>query len=132
MERSKKFLESYVSSEKHIDENMKRLLYYQYYSSKFLNYTLVMHPVGRHHDFFADNKPSLENRVCFSFDLNDDGTTGLKNTGLSYGRGGCGMNQYCFAIIDWRSSDDNQKRDFWTSEDNKNLKYSSYWYAKEG
>ena len=42
------------------------------------------------------------------------------------------MNQYCFAIVDWRSSDDNQQRDFWTSEDNKNLKYSSYWYAKEG
>ena len=134
MKRSKSFLASYLSQNVNIDENMKRLLYYQYYSSKFLNYTLVMHPVGRYHDWFADNKPSLENRVCFSFDLHQDGTTGLKNTGLSYayGRGGCGINKYCFGIVDWRSSDQNTNRDCWTSEDNKDLKYSSYWYAKEG
>ena len=61
-----------------------------------------MHPVGRHYDVFANNLPSLENRVCFSFPQ-VNGTSGVSNTGLPYGRGGCGINNYCFATLDWRS-----------------------------
>ena len=111
---------------KHPNEKIDNyFIFYEYYSSKFLNYTLVMHPVGRHYDVFADNKPSLENRICFCLDKMSDYT-------MMYGRGGCGLNKFCFAILDWRSSDQKQNRDVWTSEKYKNLKYSSYWYAKEG
>jgi len=85
-----------------MNESQKKLKFFEYYSTHFLNYTLVMHPVGRHYDVFANNLPSLENRVCFSFPQ-VNGTSGVSNTGLQYGRGGCGINNFCFAILDWRS-----------------------------
>ena len=63
------FLSQFVHkhSGKDISEEDKLSLFYDYYSSKFLNYTLVMHPVGRHYDSFVDKKSSLENRVCFFY-----------------------------------------------------------------
>ena len=101
----------------------QKILFYQFYSANFLNYTLVMHPVGRHLDFFADNKPSLENRICFSFKLKRDGTSGLKNTGYKYGRGGCGLH-----LLDWTSPNRIRRR-AWTDPKNANLRHSATDYA---
>ena len=106
----------------------QKILFYRFYSANFLNYTLVMHPVGRHHDVFADNKPSLENRICFSFKLKRDGTSGLKNTGYKYGRGGCGLHRFCFALLDWTSPNRIRKR-AWTDPKNANLPHSATDYA---
>ena len=64
-------------------------MFCQYYSSKVVNYTLVLHPIGRHHDIFADGQPSLENRVCLCV---DNIRSSLKAT--KYGRGGCGTNTF--------------------------------------
>ena len=53
---------------------------------------------------FSDNYFLLEHKVCFSFKLHKDESTDMKNTGLSYGRGGSGLMQYTFTILDWGSS----------------------------
>ena len=100
--------------------------FYQFYSSKFNNYTMVLHPVGRHYDVFADSKPALENRVCFKI---ENIRSSLKLN--SYGRGGCGLNNFCFAIVDWNTQH-LQQRAVWTNTQNQNLKYSAYWYASQG
>ena len=83
-------------------EHQKMYMFYQYYSTHFLKYTLVMHPVGRHFDVFAGKLPSLENRVCFSFPV-VKGNTGVCKTQSNYGRGGCGLTNFCFALLDWRN-----------------------------
>ena len=64
------FLKKYIqflkeSNRTSFNDKLKKEIFYQYYSSKFLKYTLVMHPIGRHLDTFADNYSSLENRVFF-------------------------------------------------------------------
>jgi len=69
----------------------RKLVYYQYYLSEFVNCTLVKHSVGRHIDQFKDNCASLENRVCFAF----PGRFG------DCGRGGAGLRNYTFAVLDW-------------------------------
>ena len=69
------------------------LLFYQWYCRHFLMFTLVMHAVGAHIDVFADNVPSLENRVCFSFPA--------KYRGGRCGRGGFGLEEYTWALLDW-------------------------------
>ena len=102
----------------------QKKLFYKFYSANFLNYTLVLHPVGRHLDTFAEGKPSLENRACFFFQLKGDGTTGLYKTGDAYGRGGCGLNNFCFALLDWRSHNRRRRR-VWTHEDNAHLRGSA-------
>ena len=103
-----------------------KAIFYQFYSSKFNNYTMVLHPVGRHYDVFSDSKPSLENRVCFRI---DNIRSSLKTN--SYGRGGCGLNTFCFAIVDWNAKHI-QQRAVWTNSKNMNLKYSANWYAAQG
>ena len=105
-------------------------LFYQYYSSKFLNYTLVMHPVGRHIDVFADGLPSLENRMCFLLKENHEKKEKLWNLGTKYGRGGGGPNKFCFALLDWSTTKQKQNLK-WTDPVNAHLKYSSQWYARE-
>jgi hypothetical protein len=70
-------------------EFQKKQLYYQFYAANYVTFTLVMHPVGRHLDVFADGKPSLENRVCFAFNLDKYGQTNVSKTGNGYGHGGC-------------------------------------------
>ena len=90
-----------------------------------------MHPVGRHLDTFSDNYPSLENKVCFSFNLNKDGSTGIKNIGCPYGRGGSGLNRYIFAVLDWGSSNRSQ-RNAWIHPTNSALMYSAQWYTENG
>ena len=73
--------------------------FYKFYSKNFLTFTLVRHPVGCHQDVFADGSPSLENKVCFSCPL-------LREERLCegtdrYGRGGAGIDNHCFALLDW-------------------------------
>ena len=124
--KAKILLHDYVTkSTIKLSGSMKKILYYQYYSSKFLNYTLVCHQVGRHYDVFSDRIPSLENRVCFSFPIENKEH---RNTG----RGGCGHGCYGFALLDWRSSYSTGKKDVWTSVKNRKQKYSSTWYALNG
>lgn len=106
-------------------EFQKKQLYYHFYSANFVNFTLVMHPVGRHLDVFADGKPSLENRVCFAFNLDKYGHTNISNTGTSgYGRGGCGMGMFCFALLDWQTKN-RLRRQCWTDSRNAELTTNS-------
>ena len=86
----------------------------------------MLHPTGRHHDVFADNIASLENRVCFEIEKI---RTNLSVKG--YGRGGCGKNIFCFALLDWETSH-LQQRGMWTKEENQSLPYSAQWYLNEG
>ena len=125
---TRRFLMNYVKYQKlnHMKLSRHFDIFYEYYSSKYLNYTIVMHPVGRHHDVFADNLPSLENRVCFCVDK-----VRTKLSVLPYGRGGCGVDRFCFAILDWETKH-LADRSTWTAEANKNLMYSAYWYALQG
>ena len=70
--------------------------FYVIYSQLFCRYTLVSHPVGRHFDVFANEMPSLENRVCFSHPIDSSG---------SYGRGGHGGRRcYTFCVLDWKTT----------------------------
>jgi hypothetical protein len=95
---ARKFIEQF-SLDKILASQQKLSLFYAFYSENYLSYTLVQHPVGRHLDTFANGKPSLENRVCFSFLLHQNKIKG-------YGRGGAGMHRFCFALPDWESSKD--------------------------
>ena len=90
-----------------------------------------MHPVGQHFDVFADKKASLENRVCFFIDESCIVSLGLPMH-LRYGRGGGGINRFCYALLDWRTSSHKKRRDIWIDVRYKDLKYSSYWYANHG
>jgi hypothetical protein len=104
--------------------------FYQFYATNYVNFTLVMHPVGRHMDVFADKQPSLENRVCFCFPLDKFGKTNVKNTGYRYGQGGCGLNQFCFALLDWTSENKKCIR-CWTHGDNAHIPGSAAFVANE-
>ena len=103
-------------------------MFYQFYATNYLNFTLVMHPVGRHLDEFSDRKPSLENKVFFSFPLSKNESSGLANTGYKYGRGGAGLNKFCYALLDW-SAENRIRVSCWTDPRNQNLEYSAFWYA---
>jgi hypothetical protein len=111
-------------------EFQKKQLYYQFYAANFVTFTLVMHPVGRHLDVFADGKPSLENRVCFAFNLDKYGQTNVSNTGNSYGRGGDGMGMFCFALLDWQTNQ-RRRRQCWTDPRNAALPNSAAQIARE-
>ena len=126
---TRQFMKRYISNQKRLGISANcnvRELFYHFYSSKFNNYTLVMHPVGRHYDVFADKCASLENRVCFKID-------GLRTKlpVLPYGRGGCGLGNFCFAILDWETAH-KQRRRVWTADENQHLIYSAQWYASQG
>ena len=128
----KTFVKNYNStktSKQWYKRHEESLLFYTFYAIHFLNFTLVMHPVGGHLDTFADDEPSLENRVCFSFNLNQDGRTGIPHTGYRYGRGGAGMNKFCFALLDWGGYKRQRKR-AWTHEDNAHLPHSAADYVR--
>ena len=92
--------------------NRQKCIFYEYYSSKFLNYTLVCHQVGRHYDVFADKLPSMENRVVFSYPYENKINMSKKNY-VSSGRGGCGTGNFGFALLDWRSSNGGNKKNVW-------------------
>ena len=126
---AKIFMKKYVIKNKEIhgyDHNCFKSEFYEFYSAKFINYTLVLHPAGRHHDVFADNLASLENRFCFQIDKI---ITNLSVT--SYGRGGCGRNTFCIALLDWGTSH-MQQRTMWTTEENQSLPHSALWYLNQG
>ena len=82
----------YPDKSKHFPERKRE--YYGFYSEEFNKFTLVSHPVGQHLDVFADNKPSLENRLCFTHAVDSSG---------SYGRGGNGLDYFTWALLDWES-----------------------------
>ena len=112
------------------DKRIIKLMFYQFYALHFLNFTLVMHAVGRHLDSFSENKPSLENRICFTFPLNDYKKTELSNTGYRYGRGGAGMDVFCYALLDW-SGYNRRRRRCWTDPNNAGLDGSAIVVARE-
>ena len=56
------FMIQYLRAQKiTIDKSAIKLMFYQFYATNFLNFTLIMHAVGRHLDMFSGGKPSLEN-----------------------------------------------------------------------
>ena len=112
------------------DKRIIKLMFYQFYALHFLNFTLIMHAVGRHLDSFSENKPSLENRICFTFPLNDYKKTELSNTGYRYGRGGAGMDVFCYALLDW-SGYNRRRRRCWTDPNNAGLDGSAIVVARE-
>jgi hypothetical protein len=58
--------------------------------------TLVAYPVGYHIDVFADQEPSLENRICFVHSKKGQATSRP-----AQGRGGAGGGLFCWALLDW-------------------------------
>ena len=106
------------------------LLFYEFYAENFQNYTLVMHAVGGHLDVFADGKPSLETRICFSFLLDKFENTSVWNSGSGNGRGGAGMDKFCFALIHWEAPSHN-RRNTWTDPRNTHLPHSAAHYGRE-
>ena len=62
--------------------------------NSFNRHTLVCHPVGYHQDIFTNDKPCLENKICFM-------TENLSEKYLGTGRGGAGPGKFVFAILDW-------------------------------
>lgn len=81
-----------------------RLQKYCYIFSKYYDtYTLVTHPVGRHVDIFQKETPcKLENRFLIRFCLDQNNQTNLKGTGYNhFGRGGSGLSNYVFSVLDW-------------------------------
>jgi hypothetical protein len=118
---TRKFIEQF-SLDKNLSPQQKLGLFYAFYSENYLSYTLVQHPVGRHLDTFANGKPSLENRVCFSFLLR-------QNEKKGYGRGGAGMHRFCFALLDWESSRRKRSK-CWTDPNNAHLNNSALAYSR--
>ena len=57
------------------------------------HYTLVAYHVSYHYDVFKKGEHSLENKICFEFDL-EDGK-------IDIGRGGSGPTKFVFALLDW-------------------------------
>ena len=68
--------------------------------SSWNKYSVVAYPVSYHYDIFIGGCMSLENKICFSFDIN-------KNEN-HIGRGGNGSSKFVFAILD--HSDSRYKR----------------------
>ena len=56
------------------------------------HYTLVAYPVSYHYDVFRKGEHSLENKVCFKFDLAENQ--------VDIGRGGGGADVFVFALLD--------------------------------
>ena len=63
------------------------------YGNKF---SLVAYPVSYHFDTFIDGCMSLENKICFGFNITD----GSNNIG----RGGGGKSKFVFALLDHSDS----------------------------
>lgn len=56
---------------------------------------------------------------------------GLAKTGsCAYGRGGAGLNRFCFALLDWTSSERRRRRT-WTHPDNQAIDGSATIVAQE-
>ena len=89
----------------------RKLNFYLFYSANYIKFTLVEHSVGRHLDIFAEDRPSLENRVCFAYKSVGRGATG---------RGGAGPQFYCYALLDWGAPARNRRR-VWTHPQNQNF-----------
>ena len=60
-------------------------------------FTLVAYPCGYHYDVFDKKAFSLENKICFSYDIE------MNNNNNDIGRGGHGIQKFVFAILDWTS-----------------------------
>ena len=56
-----------------------------------INFIYVQNPVGFHVDTFGDQKPVLENKICFVDESISD----------SIGRGGAGKSKFVWALLDW-------------------------------
>lgn len=129
MEAARFFIKCEYERNQKLKEGDLRNLFWVFYSENFLNFTLVMHPVGLHLDIFANaDDPSLENRVCFYFKLDRQGQTNMTNTGYRYGRGGFGANNFCFALLDW-SGGQRRRRRMWTDPRNQHIPHSATQHA---
>ena len=49
-----------------------------------------------------------------------------------YGRGGGGMKKFCFALLDWRTTDRGGGRNAWVAPENQNVEGSAIWHANRG
>ena len=66
------------------------------------HYTLVAYPVSYHYDVFRKGEHSLENKICFEFDLDENH--------VDNGRGGKGNGVFVFALLDWTNSRSTESR----------------------
>ena len=89
----------YNDMSKHCTERKRD--FYQFYSKKFVKFTLVSHPVGQHLDAFPNKNPSLEIRLCFTHAVDSSG---------SYGRGGNGLHNFTWALLDWQLPKEKKKK----------------------
>ena len=64
------------------------------------NYTLVVYHIRYHYDVYNKGQYCLENKNCFSFESKGNGI----------GQGVCGVNEFTFAILDWKNSNPSKKR----------------------
>lgn len=105
------YLQNYLEKQQ-IPMNDRMKVFYEQYNTRFNKYTLVVHPVGRHHDVFAGGIPSIENRFCISVDIQslDKNDTIFKPIQFSnfYGRGGDGVDKFVFAVLDWSGDKDKE------------------------
>ena len=65
-------------------------------------FSIVAYPVNYHFDIFIGGCKSLENKICFSYEIN--------NNENHIGRGGEGSSKFVFAIIDHSNSRNRQRR----------------------
>ena len=124
VECAKQFLRNYVveykrNQNRDLSQEEQRKAFYSFYATHFVHFTLVMHAVGLHYDYFAQGEQSLENRVCFSFPL-DEGKHHIKNGGKPYRRGGMGIKRYTFALLDWKGWW-RRRRQMWTHPNNQHI-----------
>ena len=62
--------------------------------NKMNGYSMVVHPVGMHYDWFREDKASVENKIMFAVKR-----VSGRNTG---GRGGSITGEkHVFALLDW-------------------------------
>jgi hypothetical protein len=73
-----------------IPKKRRKIEFYLYYM-RYVNFTMVMHPVGFHIDQFENRASSfLENKTVF-----------IRHDTSGQGRGGGGPNTYTWALLDW-------------------------------
>ncbi len=86
---------------RHLSGKRKNIIFYSLYNRDHVNYTLVCHPVGLHTDRFRDDKPTLENKVCFEIQTTKIPKEGVRRRYPNGRGGGTSSSSFVFAILDW-------------------------------
>ena len=79
----------------------RKLVFYTIYNRDHVNYTMVCHPVGFHQDHFLEDKPTLENKVCFEMHQSRIPKKLIHQLYPNGRGGGESSTSFVFAILDW-------------------------------